>query len=467
MNILHNYTGTKICEKCLNHAITSYVFIQQTQYVRNRLNTCISLMLDNLNKVQNPEANLFVEISQNTIMPIVEQEFDENLILDEEEIDESKLKVEVLEDEFRLKSESEESESEQVTEPEKKIDIEEDEKSVLRKPETKNVYDDMFELTALSVESDGPLDNPAKKAVKTYKRNICNGIQPHDDKKYNPLNICSEFLTFNKKKKPVKRFYSCKFTCPICNKHFVSDYFLKRHILKHVNQKVECKICENTFKSKFFLSEHVKMCHILKENSYVPCEICGRCFIDPKKMDRHLQTHLTKACQLCNKSFVSQHHYDSHMQRHVSKLRLLKQRRSQTCSFCEKECSNDNELSVHVNKVHLQIKPYSCDMCERQFYTESNLNSHKKVHSLFSKESCEFCGKILKCRNDLVIHVRKHIGVQPHACLICSQTFYSSGRVKAHMSSYHGGAFCCKLCKQTFRTKNGLKHHINRAHNII
>lgn len=463
MNVLHNYTGTKICEKCLNHAITSYVFIQQTQYVRNRLNICISLMLDNLNKVVNPKSNLLVEISQDTIMPIVTQQVDEDLLLDDGEIDESKLRVEVLEDEFRLKSDSEESGSDYDAQ-----NIEKEKTEVVSVSTPNRVNQDDEKFNALLEESDDSLENPAKKAVKTYtKKNLYNGIQTDTDKTYNPLNICSEFLTFKKKRKPRKRFYSCKFTCPLCSKHFVSDYFLKRHVLKHVPKKIKCNLCDNEYKSKFFLYEHAKMCHILKLDEFFSCQICGRSFVELKKLNRHIKSHVSTECQLCNKTFVSQNHFDNHMQRHGVKLRQLRHRHAQNCSFCEKECSNDNELSVHVNKIHLQIKPYSCDMCDRQFYTESNLNSHKKVHNLFSKETCQFCGKRLKCRKDLVVHVRKHIGVQPHICLICNQAFYSSGKLKSHMSIRHGGTLCCKLCKSVFRSKSVLKHHINKVHNII
>lgn len=448
MNSLHNFTGTKICEKCLNHAITSYVFIHQTLYVRNRLNTCISLMLDNLNQIAKPEGNVFIEIAQNTIMPLKEPDFDENILLKDEEIDESKLKVDVLEDEFRQDSESEESSDASEIDNKKATNI--------------NIFGEF----ATTLEDDHLSPNLAKNAVKTYeKRKMLNGV--HESKYNNSFNdICSEFLTFKKRKKPLRRYYSCKFTCPLCNKHFVSEYFLKRHIMKHVFTKVECRQCGLKFKSKFYLYEHTKMCHILKQYNFFSCKICGRTFESSNKLDRHMNCHRTKDCHLCCKKFSSQKHYDSHMQRHAVKLQLL-QKPAQTCSFCEKECANDNELSVHVNKVHLQIKPYSCDMCERQFYTESNLNSHKRVHSLLSKEQCEFCSKTLKCRRDLVVHVRKHIGVKPCSCPVCGQSFYSSIKVKNHMKTSHGGKFCCKLCKTVLSTKFELKGHINRVHNMI
>lgn len=438
MNYLHNFIGTKICEKCLNHAITSYVFIHQFSFTRERLDLCVSLMLKNLSKIT-PSANVFVQVSPPSIMAPPEEL--EELLDDNDFIDESKLKIDVLEDEFRLKSESE-SESE----PEEKFEI---------PPSSPKRFSSENSTPEMGL-------NLASNATKTYmKRKLVNGLQ---SSRY-PVDVCSEFLTFNKRKKVEKVAY--KFTCPVCSKHFISQYFLKRHILKHVNKKVQCNLCHSVFKSKFYLYEHTKMVHLLKESFYMSCKVCGRNFTDTDKLQSHEENHRIKPCELCNKVYTTQAHYENHIQRHAVKLKLLNEKKSLTCSFCEKECSNDNELSVHVNKIHLQIKPYSCDMCERQFYTESNLKNHKRVHSMPSKETCEFCSKTLRSRKQLVIHVRKHIGAKPFCCQVCGQAFYSASKARKHMRINHGGRFCCRICKSIFATKYELKGHVNRDHNII
>ncbi|KAJ8705902.1 hypothetical protein PYW07_010679 [Mythimna separata] len=436
MEYLHKFIGTKICDQCLNHALTSYIFINQFIFTRERLDLCVSLMLKNLNEMR-PSANVFVQVSPPVIMPPA-GESEETLLLDENEfIDESKIKIDVLEDEFRLKSESE-SESE---------------------PE--GVLDSSPHKRLRSENSTPEMENLASNATKTYmKRKMVNGLQ---SSRYS-VDVCSEFLTFNKRKKVEKAF---KFTCPLCSKHFISEYFLKRHILKHVNKKVYCNICHDVFKSKFYLYEHTKMAHLLNESFYMSCKVCGRNFTDTDKLQTHEEKHRIKPCELCNKVYTTQAHYENHIQRHAVKLKLLKEKQSQTCSFCEKECANDNELSVHVNKIHLQIKPYSCDMCDRQFYTETNLKNHKKVHSMPSKEKCEFCGKTLRSRRQLVIHVRKHIGAKPFCCQVCGQAFYSAYKVREHMRISHGGRFCCRICKSIFATKYDLKDHVSRDHNVI
>ncbi|CAH2235224.1 jg10476 [Pararge aegeria aegeria] len=371
-------------------------------------------MLDRLSTIGDSNKNLMVEISQDTILPMLK--LDE---LEETSENDDESKVDVLEDEFRI-SDSESYDS-------SNSDNNDYSRSLLDKPlynQTKN--------DSISLDYDTPLYNPAKNVTRTYtKKKLVNGYQNEIDTNIFK-DICSEFLTFNKKLKRPKHVPKYRYTCPLCNKHFISEYFLKKHILKHTQRNVQCNICLNIFKSKFYLFEHKKMEHVLKLQTFITCKVCGRRFSNVKQMKQHRKSHRTKDCQLCDKLFVSQQHYDVHMQRHAVKFNACRNKHVQTCSFCEKPCSNENELSLHVNKVHLQIKPYSCDMCDRQFYTETNLSSHKKLHSLFSKESCAFCCKTFKCRKHLVIHVRKHIVVD-ELCFLCFKESVNAQSIRSKL----------------------------------
>lgn len=405
MNLLHNYIGNKICSKCLDHAIISYIFTNKVCYIRKRLNICLTNMLENLNNLSNVEGNIFIEIADNGIMPILQDDFDDNMLLDDHEIDENELRVQVLEDEFRLKSDTDSDDS----------------------------------------KKDSYVNKAVKKTIV-----LVNG--------YQKLDINSKSISKNQ----VKSKSMVKYTCPLCDKHFISVYFLKKHVLKHTIRKTCCTICLLQFTSKFNLQEHKKVDHLVNEKMSCACNICSRAFSSEIKKNLHEKRHKARKCDLCSKVFRSQPAFNNHIQRHSIKFNVHGQK--QSCSFCEKECTNDNDLTSHVNKVHLQIKPYSCDMCDKQFYTQKNLKCHKKVHCMRSKEKCEFCTKTLKSRKDLVIHIRKHIGIKPHQCLLCSQMFYSENLVIKHMNKWHGGRFCCKLCKKVFVNKIGLRNHVNMVH---
>lgn len=398
MNSLANHTGTKICKKCYNNILTSYLFVTRTYLVRNKLESCITYMLKNLAKIIEPQKNLCIEISQNFIMP----EVDINIV---KCFEAEETKIEVLEDEFRMDDDSESDE--EIVSIKNNVDFKNNDILGVKSYVESRVND--------SVELN---------KVNFVKAKTLNGYQKD----------VSEFLTF-KKKKPIR----IKYTCPLCSKHFVSAYFLKRHILKHGNNKVFCNSCDIKFNSKFGLFEHIKIMHSKKEvNDCWTCNICERIFTNHRKFFVHRKQHSHRICHLCDKVYKSQYFYNNHMQRHLKNLRYIKEKLKQTCSFCEKECSNDNELSLHVNKVHLQIKPYVCDMCDQQFYTEHNLRCHKKVHNLYCREKCSFCSKMLNSRAKFVVHLRRHIGVKPFTCQICYEAFISEIKLKKHLRVHLG-----------------------------
>ncbi|CAG9133812.1 unnamed protein product [Plutella xylostella] len=389
-----NIMGTKICKKCLDTAIASYVFIYQSLHTRNRLNKCITAMLDTVYKVKEAKNNVFIEVSDNLVMNIHDIEVLDNDVIVGDDVDESSLKCDVLEDEFRIESSSD-------TDDEIFSSSKVGKAVTTQKPNTV--------VSKVANDKNDKMD--LKRGTKVYtNKAIYNGFKPNrSSKKYDSIDdVCREFLTFKKKRKPAKKRCNTKFTCPICDKRFISEYFLKTHALKHVNKKVSCKVCPKTFKNKFYLREHVKVGHLIKDGGYF-CNVCGRSFTVEDKMAAHRKTHERKLCQLCDKTFRSQMCYNNHLQRHVLRFKIYNRHHLQSCSFCEMEFWSENQLLLHVNKSHLQIKPYHCDMCDSQFYTDKNLVEHKKVHSLVSKEKCEFCDEVLKCRRDLVLHIKKHI----------------------------------------------------------
>lgn len=422
MNYRFSYTGTKICQNCTDKALSTYLFIYQTLNSRRQIDTCITAILEPLaNIIEEPNKNLIVELNETLIVPITDNELSIEDLFDDD-LDETQLKVDVLEDQYRIEPSSES----------------EDEKTEFKSKET----DDH---STISPYVENKLQNGLRNNNNTFE--------------------FSEFLTFKKKEEVKKANKKARYSCDLCSKTFITVYFLTKHLLRHLNKTVVCNQCNLECKSKFCLLEHVKANHLDKETNCSSCEVCGRAFTDERKKEKHRETHSKRQCSICNKIFVSQKYYNSHLQRHMTRFKLTHRKARETCSFCESECLTKNKLSVHVNKVHLQIKPYSCDMCERKFYTKFNLTNHKKLHSLKSKEKCEFCGANMKCRRDLVIHVRRHMGFRPHACFLCIEAFYSERELNCHMNKLHGGKVICNICKTVFLKKSELKFHNRTSHN--
>ena len=51
------------------------------------------------------------------------------------------------------------------------------------------------------------------------------------------------------------------------------------------------------------------------------------------------------------------------------------------CNECEAPFEHKQRLEFHMNKVHLNVKPYKCNQCEKAFFIEKDLKAHvKKNH---------------------------------------------------------------------------------------
>lgn len=59
-----------------------------------------------------------------------------------------------------------------------------------------------------------------------------------------------------------------------------------------------------------------------------------------------------------------------------------------SCDKCEDKFPTKNTLTIHVRKVHLQIKPYKCFHCQKTFLARGNTwNQQKKLSSNYVKRN--------------------------------------------------------------------------------
>ena len=89
-----------------------------------------------------------------------------------------------------------------------------------------------------------------------------------------------------------------------------------------------------------------------------------------------------------------------------------------------KSCGNIGKKVYTVRHV--------CQMCNREFQTQSGLWKHASQHTGKFSFTCEHCGKGFNDRDRFDAHKNHHMGAG-FACLQCKKTFFSQSKMRNHM----------------------------------
>lgn len=102
--------------------------------------------------------------------------------------------------------------------------------------------------------------------------------------------------------------------CGHCNYRSISQRDLINHMNTCNNGKpFPCKYCNYSCGNKRDLREHEKL-H--KESKFV-CDICGKLFRDPMRLDAHRDAHVGSiTCSLCGMSFPTHRSFNDHVRSH-------------------------------------------------------------------------------------------------------------------------------------------------------
>eukprot|EP00088_Acartia_fossae_P051665 TRINITY_DN5804_c0_g1_i5.p1 TRINITY_DN5804_c0_g1~~TRINITY_DN5804_c0_g1_i5.p1 ORF type:complete len:503 (-),score=66.67 TRINITY_DN5804_c0_g1_i5:471-1979(-) len=150
--------------------------------------------------------------------------------------------------------------------------------------------------------------------------------------------------------------------------------------------------CNKLFKRKQLLTDHITM-HRVKDGESSddlvnPCNECGKVFYTKKKYllhvrkqhdgkglaqpDWHKKTKRVN-CHLCPKSFSSRNLLQSHIRMHENNPSFM-------CDHCGKAFYRKDRLAIHTRSVHLGLKKYACEICNKKFMDNYKLRRHMKTH---------------------------------------------------------------------------------------
>merc|ERR1712029_765716 len=148
------------------------------------------------------------------------------------------------------------------------------------------------------------------------------------------------------------------------------------------------------------------------------------------------------------------------------------------CDLCKDFRSTElRQVAKHKLSKHSIItetfQRHACDVvgCSYQTVIPTDLDFHKKMlHSeeYASKTQCTICGlRTLALRT----HIETvHMGVRPYICQHCNKSFLTRGNLKNHVNSTHSevpkAKVICNLCGAENSNEQGLKQHMKRKHTI-
>ena len=270
-----------------------------------------------------------------------------------------------------------------------------------------------------------------------------------------------------------------KEVCNICDKKFVDNHLLNRHISEaHNSEAFLCQQCPKSFRRREYLRDHLHTVHGVRElfsNSTV-CSQCNMEFTLLQNLNRHiLEVHNDSApfyCTTCKFSLARKEHLDRHILMCMNKLQIITWR----CKLCPRENKDSKKLirgkfsrwenyKKHIDEVHFKEKDWHCDQCTQKFARWANLNRHISIeHDEEIMFSCPVCSRNFNWIEKLNRHMKDvHKEESKFECDGCSKNFSRWENLRRHQESNNCIIhYECQFCHDEnlyFKSKKEAREH--------
>ncbi|KAG6459153.1 hypothetical protein O3G_MSEX011244 [Manduca sexta] len=133
-----------------------------------------------------------------------------------------------------------------------------------------------------------------------------------------------------------------------------------------------------------------------------------------------------------------------------------------SCHLCGRQFHVFRTLTTHLNEHYANC---ICDVCGKSFLNSKRLKVHKRTHE-HGNYPCAECGKVLKTKISKANHMESAHSRRVMKCQICSKPMkHYNERVK-HMSEAHDitHRFKCPMCPREYNIKHYLATHMRQTH---
>lgn len=188
-----------------------------------------------------------------------------------------------------------------------------------------------------------------------------------------------------------------------------------------------CHLCERQFHVFRTLTTHLN-----EHYANCICDVCGKSFLNSKRLKVHKQTHEhgNYPCNECGKVLKTKTSKSNHMESAHSN-RVLK------CQICLEPMKHYNDRVKHMSVAHNITHKFKCPICAREYNIKHYLATHIRQTHGHKNKKCAQCGMAFITNHGLKKHMLKHSGIKAHSCSICCKTYARSYTLREHILRAH------------------------------
>ena len=224
--------------------------------------------------------------------------------------------------------------------------------------------------------------------------------------------------------------------CRICFRRFVYQSELDNHMAEHVRErrgkkekrlsskknkkkpweKLACHLCNKKFISQQLLDKHIDREHSYPDGPKIKCPKCHQKFASKRLLERHIR-------EKHDINFAKKKHENPHKDHHV-------------CHYCGRHLETQELLDEHIELKHRALnlpKPsedaYECQVCKRVLKTKEGYLEHIRNH----RPNCTVCAAHFKTTEDRDIHM----SLEHPRCMLCDIPFATPEDYMQHKLNVH------------------------------
>lgn len=200
------------------------------------------------------------------------------------------------------------------------------------------------------------------------------------------------------------------------------------------------------------------------ERESFKCEVCDKVLATKRTLIAHRRIHTgdrPHSCHLCPKTF----RISIGLRRHIRETHL--QIRQYHCDVCDRGFTNQRNVNEH-RRLHTEERPYKCETCNKLFKQQASLFIHRRIHQTSFRFRCPHCSMGFNAKTPMNLHIATHTGDKPHKCDICQRKFRVRYEMNKHKLTHSDvKPFVCIKCGLRFRQKRYLVKHCRTHHKDI